>query len=270
MPAPQINLLAIMSLAAFIAASLTTLPALRKAMGKGLLGQLLMGTGGIVFASTAVAVRAAQGHGPLSSGFDTFLFFAILSGLLAVYFALMRSLPAIHMGLMPLAAGNVAIALVLSYAGYRQFAGGVWNIVHIGSAIAGILCITIAARGGLLYLRTHYRLRRKDPAALIKQGPSLEALDQMIRRTMTVGFALLTIAGILGIVRMFQLEDSKVSADWTHPKLIITFVAWCLCSAAVHVSFAKRFRGILTACLSILTLCLLLAVLGISLFLTGR
>lgn len=270
MPAVEVKILMSAALAAYLASAAIALPALR-AERRGTLAPLLaLAALGLGANMAVLAIRAARGHFPLASGFDTFATLAVAAALMGVYLKTVRVLRSPELVLLPLAAACGILALLLSGAAYRDFAADVWNAAHIASAVMGTACMAAAGGAGVYYLRSYGRLRRKDPAALTAGGPSLERLDRFIRHALVVGFALLSAAILLGLCEVFRPHRARwFRTWWTHPKMTFACASWLVYALALHAAFRRRFRGRWTAVLSIVGLVLLTAVLLFSIFMPG-
>ena len=268
MPSDLARLMMIMALAAYAGGALTALLG-RRAKSRPLVapGLLLLG-GAVVFNTTALAVRGLEAPAPLSGTFDAFAVLSLLAAVMSGYLKLVdrRRMP--ELVLLPIAAALAAAAVATSGWAYRSFPQTGWQAVHLAGSLAGVACFTAAAGAGVLYLRTHARLRRKDPDALASRWPSLERLERFMRHAMPVGFALLTATIVAGAHRALLFErDLWGRTWWKHPKILLAVAAWVVYAVALHAAYGKHFRGRRAALLSIAGLILLAAVLLLSLLL---
>jgi ABC-type uncharacterized transport system permease subunit len=262
MPGTDAKLLILLALVAYAMTGFLTLAG-RRGERKTLtrLGLVLLAAA-ISTNLAALALRLARGHGPTASGFDTFAVLALLAGAATAYLRRFGALPGSELASPPIAAVCALLAVVLSGDAYRGFARDVWNVAHVSSAVAAVACFALAAGGGLLYLRLYRRLRSKDPAVLDSPAPSLERLNRLIRGILPIGFALLTVTIIAGLVGALQPErEGYFRAWWTHPKILASAGAWCLYAVALHAAYARRFRVRAAAVLSAVGFVLLIAVL---------
>jgi len=265
MPTHEAKLLTVMALLAYAAAAITALVGLRMGPKKYTLPCTLIVAGGLILNLAALAVRAMEGRSPLSSGFDVFTLLGMLFGAMALYLRVMDTGRAPEVVLLPPAIACSFLALLLSGGAYKDFARGVWNAAHVAFAVGGVVCFAIAAAAGVIYLRTHRLLRRKDPAVFGSHWPSLERLDRFIHRMLPIGFSMLTLAIAVGLHEAFARYGAQWFGSWpTHPKMLVAGVAWLIYAVALHASFARRFRGRQAAALSIAGFTLLLVVLLVS------
>jgi ABC-type uncharacterized transport system permease subunit len=266
MPSPLAIILTIAALSAYAAATMASLVALRFSAGRWAAWCLIFLTGGVVLNVSALAIRTAAGYSPLDSGFDVFSLLAALSACVAGYLKLMDRARLAEIVLLPAAGTCLVLGLCLSAKMYRGgFARSVWHAAHLVFSLSGTICFAAAAGAGVIYLRTHKALRRKDPSAFRGHWPSLERLDRFIRHITPVGFALLTASMVVGFWGGFIAERAIWGRTWwKHPKMVLALVAWCLYAVGLHASYARRFRGRRAAVLSIVGLVLVFIVLLVS------
>ena len=101
---------------------------------------------------------------------------------------------------------------------------------------AGIALLGIAGLAGLFFLLEHRRLKAKPPLPATISLPSLEALDRVNVVTTAVGFALLTLGILTG---MIWLNEAQGMA-W----MGTTHEAWMVISWAIYAGLvAARYAG---------------------------
>jgi ABC-type transport system involved in cytochrome c biogenesis permease subunit len=121
-----------------------------------------------------------------------------------------------------------------------EVASGTWPHAHVLLASAGLALGGIAALAGLLFLAEHHRLktRRRLPARL--NLPSLEALDRSGAAALAVGFPLLTLGVITGMIWV-QSESGRLWTATAHETW--NLVAWVVYAVLVAVRFAWHQGG---------------------------
>lgn len=135
----------------------------------------------------------------------------------------------------------------------------VWTTVHLAGVYLGTLGAAVAAIGGGMYLYVQSRLKHKQGLASFGHLASLEALESLIIRTATLGFALLTLGLASGLV-ILSHERGVLGAGWWYgPKIVLAVLAWAVYALVMNVRHATRFRGARAAWLAIGGLVLLLA-----------
>jgi ABC-type uncharacterized transport system permease subunit len=106
-----------------------------------------------------------------------------------------------------------------------------------------------------MFLLASRRLRHKTPA----QGPALGSLERLERITfssVTLGFALLTVGAITGLVEMVAEKKSTPL-----PKLVMALAVWLVYAIVLHAPINPSFRGRRAAILSVFGLVLTLGTL---------
>lgn len=135
----------------------------------------------------------------------------------------------------------------------------VWRGIHLAGVYLGTTCCGVAAIAGGMYLYVHYRLKRKDSLMGLGRLASLEALEKLIIRTSTTGFALLTLGLISGLIVISEGDSPLPPGWWFAPKIVLATLAWLVYALLMNIRYASGFRGRRAAWLSIFGLALLLA-----------
>lgn len=95
--------------------------------------------------------------------------------------------------------------------------------LHVISALLGYSGITISAVHGILFLMLYKSIKMKKYGLIFNRLPNLEILEKLSYYAMVIGFFLLTISIIIGIVWLPQAFPKFSYAD---PKLITTAIVW--------------------------------------------
>ena len=82
---------------------------------------------------------------------------------------------------------------------------------------------------------------------------SLERLEHYTRGSVTLGFALLTIGLITGLVEILKHDGAmRIGAQWYRsPTVLLTIGVWIIYAIVLHAPINPRFRGRRAAMLSI-------------------
>jgi ABC-type uncharacterized transport system permease subunit len=123
----------------------------------------------------------------------------------------------------------------------RESAHGVSALgaVHITLATGGLALFAIAAGGAVIYLIEERNLKKhRGGGRLFKRGAALETLDTLNRRCVIFGFALYTVAVILGAVWSRQLNNSVFT-----PQYSIATAAWIMYAILLVARVTSGFRG---------------------------
>jgi ABC-type uncharacterized transport system permease subunit len=268
MPSAEAKLLTFLALAAYATAAAVAWAARgrqREAVGR--LASVVLAAG-ISLSLAGLVLRAARGHLPAASGFDTFTLLALLTGAASAYLKVVDALPRMEIVLPIVSGAWSALAVALGGAAYRDFARDVWAVAHVTFAAAATVGFAAAAIGGWLYLRKYRQLRRKDPEVFHRPLPSLERLDRFLRHALPVAFVLVTATIVTGVVGALQPQHEGFFRNWaTHPKMLTAGITWLLYTLALHAAYARRFRARAAAVLSAVGFFLLIAVLVASMLL---
>jgi ABC-type transport system involved in cytochrome c biogenesis permease subunit len=147
-----------------------------------------------------------------------------------------------------------------------------WSWVHGVTAFAGAGAFCVAGAAGAMYLIAYARLRRKAPptistssistsnAAAAPHLASLERVEEVAFRAATLGFSLLTIAMITGLVIVLRSDTgTRLGPNWFRtPKVLLTAAVWVTYALVLHAPINPSFRGRRAAMLSIVGLVLMI------------
>lgn len=142
----------------------------------------------------------------------------------------------------------------------------VWEALHLGGVYLGTISAALAAAAGAMYLFAHRRLKRHKPPLAAGRIASLETLETVIVRCAAMGFVLLTLGLVAGVVVITHAGDGGTRLGeqwWLTPKIILSAGAWTLYAVLMNARRASAFRGSYAAWLAIAALVLLLSVYGV-------
>jgi len=197
---------------------------------------------------------------PMEDNFDTLIWLAVLLALFVAYTQRTHPLRGLDWFMMPVVILLLAAAAVFGRARPREYLDSTWSWVHRVSAYGGAAVFAIAGAVGAMYLIANHRLRAKRIAPATNLG-SLERLEHITVLSVTLGFALLTIGLLTGLMRALR-AGNRLGPQWyAQPKVILTFVAWVVYALVLHSPINPSFRGRKTAMLSVLGFALIIGVL---------
>jgi len=101
---------------------------------------------------------------------------------------------------------------------------------HVLSALLGYAALTISAVYGFLYLMLYHDIKSREFSVIYKRLPTLEVLERMSFTATVFGFALLTVAIIVGSIWLPRVLDTS---SFTDPKLLGTFIIWLIYGAGL-------------------------------------
>ncbi len=111
-----------------------------------------------------------------------------------------------------------------------------WSHLHVLLASAGLAVLGLAGAAGLLYLIHHRQLKSKRRAAPHSFLPSLETLDRVNSIALVLGFVLLSLGLVTGILFTKAQTGELWPAGW-HANA--TALAWVVYASIVAVRFAR-------------------------------
>jgi ABC-type uncharacterized transport system permease subunit len=115
-----------------------------------------------------------------------------------------------------------------------------WLTVHIVLVLLGYAALLFAAVASLLYLVQERELKAKKPRKFYYRLPALGTLDELISKTMGIGFVLITLAVVAGSTWGFiELRTAWIS----QPKIEISFITWGIYLALVFLRTTAGWRG---------------------------
>jgi HemX protein len=111
---------------------------------------------------------------------------------------------------------------------------------HVLSALIGYAGITISAVYGLLYLILYKEIKLNKFGIVFDRLPSLEVLETLSFYSAAIGFVMLTIAIVIGII---WLPIAFPNFSFADPKLIGTSIVWVLYGIGIIAKFFGKWRG---------------------------
>jgi ABC-type uncharacterized transport system permease subunit len=196
---------------------------------------------------------------PLEDNFDTLVWLAMLLAFFIAYTQRTRPLRGLESFMTP-----IIVLLLIAAAGFgkatpHEYINRAWSWFHRVSAFGGALAFAISGCAGAMYLFVNQQLRSKRGAPGGRLG-NLERLEHVTVVAVTLGFALLTIALITGLI--LAIQGSSLGKNWyAQPKVVLTFVAWVVYALVMHSPINPSFRGRRTAVLSVIGLVLMSGIL---------
>jgi ABC-type uncharacterized transport system permease subunit len=150
-----------------------------------------------------------------------------------------------------------------------------WFWVHMLSLLFAYASFALAGVLGLTYVLQFKEIKKKNLGFFYTRLPSLQTLDVMNSRAVTVGWVLLTVGVVVGLIWAQQAHaaspgDPQVQAfSVGDPKIIVTILTWLMYSFAVTARRAFGWTGRKAAWLSAVGfVVIMLSFLPINYFLT--
>ncbi len=143
-----------------------------------------------------------------------------------------------------------------------------WLISHVMAIFLGEAFFTLAAGLGVLYLIQENAIKTKQHRFFFKRLPSLDLLDSAGYACIVVGFSLLTLGLITGLVYAKSYWGRFWSWD---PKEVWSAITWIFYAVLLHERLTVGWRGRKSAIMAIIGLgVLIFTFLGVNLLLEGH
>jgi len=127
----------------------------------------------------------------------------------------------------------------------------VWLISHIIFVLLGYAALVVTAVAAIAYLFQERELKLKRPHGFAYRLPALGTLDDLVARSLGIGFVFITGGLIAGSIWGFLNSGT----DWiVDPRIGMAFITWAFYLAMVFFRVAAGWRGRKTAILSIAAL----------------
>jgi cytochrome c-type biogenesis protein CcsB len=217
-------------------------------------GSLLIHTGAIGW-RWVESYQMGIGHVPLSNMYESLVFFSWCIALL--YLLWERNLKSRVMGALALPFAFIFIA-------YAALAPGIsakidplipalqsnWLHAHVITCFLSYASFALSCAVSIIYL---VKVRKKESGekegSVIALFPPSESLDELVYKTIMVGFPLLTIGIVTGAAWANYAWGSYWSWD---PKETWSLITWFVYAIFLHARVTREWRGKRTAILSIL------------------
>jgi len=233
------------------------------------LGRMFLLIGVILHAIGFVWRYVTAGYTPITNLFESLQFFAL--AIVAVFLVV-----ELRYNLRVLGAFVAPLAFVFSiFAAFMEGEVGqlapalnsYWLPIHVILLFIGDAVFAVAFAAGIMYLLQEKEVKRKRLGALFKRLPSLDVLDDINYKCLTVGFPLLTLGIITGSIWAEYAWGSYWSWD---PKETWSLITWLFYAALLHGRLTVGWRGRKAAILAIVGFCaVLFTFLGVNLLLPG-
>ncbi|MBI4684263.1 MAG: c-type cytochrome biogenesis protein CcsB [Nitrospirae bacterium] len=142
-----------------------------------------------------------------------------------------------------------------------------WFGIHTLLAFLGNAAFAMAFGVGIMYLVQEHYLKSKHPSGLFQRLPSIQSLDEINYRLITIGFPLFTLAIITGAL----WAESAWGSYWRwDPREVWSLITWLIYATVLHARLMSGWRGKRAAILSILGfITILIAFFGIKMLKKG-
>ena len=230
---------------------------------------------GVVLGLTGMLVRwyesyligADVGHIPVSNLYEVFILFSLITAMFYLYYE--QHYATRQLGAFVMLVISAAVVFLLWYTVTRDAADiqplvpalqSWWMKIHVPANFIGYGTFSLSAMVASAYLL-------KSSGYLVDHLPSLEVLDDVMYKAISVGFAFFTVATILGALWAAEAWGGYWSWD---PKETWALIVWLNYAAWLHMRLMTGLRGRVAAWWALVGLLVTtFAVLGVNMFLSG-
>ena len=219
-------------------------------------------------------INFEYGHIPVSSLYEVFILFSVLTTLIYLYYEQKTKTKALGGFVMLIV--SAAVAFLLWYTFDKQAhviqplvpaLKSYWMKIHVPANFIGYGAFSIAAMVGLAYLITNKISQNNPNSSFVKSMPSTEEMDDLMYKTISLGFGFFTIATVLGAMWAAEAWGGYWSWD---PKETWALIVWLNYAAWLHIRMSKGWRGVPMAWWALIGLLVTtFAFLGVNMFLSG-
>lgn len=259
-----------LSLTSYFAATIASIIELFKGSKATSRFILVFAVTGFVLHTAAIIVRyASAGHLPITNLHEASSFFSWCIVLLFFYLEYRYKLDLLGPFTMPV----VFILMLSSSILPREIKPlspvlqSYWLGIHTLFAFLGNAAFALAFGIGIMYLIQEHNLKSKHLGGLFQRLPSLQILDEVNYKLITVGFPLLTLAIVTGAI---WAENAWGSYWRWDPKETWSLITWFIYALVLHARLTAGWRGRKAAMLSILGfMSVIFTFFGVNLLLKG-
>ncbi len=215
-------------------------------------------------------INLDYGHIPVSNLYEVFIVFAVMTALIYLYYE--GRYQSRNLGAFVLTVISAAVAFLLWYT-FDRGANAIqplvpalnsyWMKIHVPANFVGYGSFALAAMVGVAYLVK----QRLGGDGENDRLPSLALMDDVMYKSIALGFAFFTIATILGAMWAAEAWGGYWSWD---PKETWALIVWLNYAAWLHLRLTKGMKGAPMAWWAVIGLFITsFAFLGVNMFLSG-
>jgi ABC-type transport system involved in cytochrome c biogenesis permease subunit len=195
------------------------------------------------------------GHVPSASATAAILTFVWLLALSYLYIELTTGERSMGVFILPLLVALQTIPAFSGGAGEPRSAilESPWFGVHVSSLLFAYASFALAGMLGITYVLQFKEIKAKHLGFFYQRLPSLNVLDEMNLRAVTIGWLFLTVGLITGGIWASQIQSSSDPAgsmSLGDPKIFVAVLCWAVYSFELYAQRAIGWRGRRAAWLS--------------------
>jgi ABC-type transport system involved in cytochrome c biogenesis permease subunit len=207
----------------------------------------------ILHAVSIVNEAILTGHFPANNFYESLSLCALLITVLFLFVYWRYKLESLSVFIFPLVFVMTLVSTMANpvSAWSSPMVRNAWLIVHVVLVLLGYAALLFTAVGSVVYLFQERELKSRKPRKFYYRLPPLGTLDDLISKSMALGFVFITLAIIAGSTWAFVELKTRWIAE---PKIAISFFTWGIYMAMVFFRVTAGWRGRKAAILSIAVL----------------
>lgn len=240
-----------------------------------------LATAGAIGVSAALLARwfesyhvLQEGHAPITNLYEVTVLFSAITVVLYLAMESVYRTRSAGAFVMPIVLSAVLFEIWLVSNGQANPSNlmpalkSYWMHAHVLANFIGYGAFAVAAGAGVMYLlRARAETRGRPDAFAVRALPGLQQIDDLIFKSIAVGFPVFTLATILGAAWAYEAWGGYWSWD---PKETWALIVWLNYAAWLHMRLIKGLRGPVLAWWAIVGLLVTaFAFLGVNMFLSG-
>jgi ABC-type transport system involved in cytochrome c biogenesis permease subunit len=127
-----------------------------------------------------------------------------------------------------------------------------WALIHILFMSLAFAVFALSFLGGAIFLVQEMQLKNHHPSRFLDRLPSLETIDEIHYKFLTLGFVLLSVGIVSGAALSKSTEGRFFTSD---PRQIAALATWALYAVFLNVRIRSGWRGRRGIFLSLIGFC---------------
>jgi len=195
---------------------------------------------GFFLQSVRLILRVLESGSPFATPPEAMFFLSWAIAAAYVVILLWFRLPAVGALAMPLSVTALALWFRFHETGGERFAMSGWIKIHVYSVIASMALFTVAFCCAVFYLVQNRLLKSKKLRGMFRRLPPLQMVDSLAFHLAAVGFPMLTLGIITGVV---GVQRAVVRPGEPAGRLIVAGLTWVIYAVYLLSRTAAHWRG---------------------------
>lgn len=187
-----------------------------------------------------LALQIFRHSTPFLNAAEAIFFFSWLTVGLYLAILLRFRLAAVGALALPLATAALALIYRLPSSMGNVMATGGWIKIHVIAIVSSFALFTLAFCCAIFYLVQNKLLKSKKLKGMFRRLPPLQTVDSLGRNLVVIGFPLLTLGIVTGMV---GVRIASLQAPNAKIRLVLSIVAWIAYAAYLIAHRSTGWRG---------------------------